>query len=390
MPPPGTILFVAPQARFFLSHRVRLAIAARDAGWRTAVACPPSPDVAEFDTLGLDYLDLPVARSGLNPLKDVATVRRLREIIRHVQPDVAHLITAKSALWGGLACWLHGVPTITAITGLGFVFTEDTPRNRLLRKVLLAAYRLFLNRPGNHFVFQNANDRAIFERAGLLAKAGSTMLPGAGVDLHRITPKPFPSGKTVVAMPARMLKMKGVEDFHAAALLLADAGADVTMRLVGDPDPSNPTSMTAETLRQWHADGAIEWLGHQTDMDRVLGECHIVALPSRGGEGLPKTLIDAAAAGRPAVATAIPGCTEAVVDGETGLLCRPRDSQDLAAKLRILIEDRHRCKTMGRAARSHAEATFDIQHIIAAHLDIYSALAHRAAKHANQSGRVET
>lgn len=371
-----TILFVAPQARFFLSHRVRLAVAAKEAGWRAIVACPESSETPEIARLGLEYVSLPVARSGLNPLKDLATIASLRRIIRAYRPDVAHLITAKSALWGGLACRLSGTPSVIAITGLGFVFTEDTPRNRVLRKLLLGAYRQLLNRPNSHFVFQNANDRAIFERAGVLTRAGVTMLPGAGVDLTTITPRPMPPEPPVVVMPARMLRMKGVEDFHAAALLLRDAGVAVTMRLVGDPDPANPTSMTKDTLAGWAAAGDLEWLGHQTDMNRVLGDCHIVALPSRGGEGLPKTLIDAAAAGRASVATAIPGCTEAVVDGETGLLCRPRDPADLAAKLRSLIDNPALRERMGGAARRHAEATFDIQRVIATHLDIYGALAH--------------
>lgn len=371
----GTILYVAPQARFFLTHRVRIAMAARAAGWRVLVACPESPDSLEFSRLKLDYLPLPVARSGLNPLKDLAMIARLRQIIRDHRPDVAHLITAKSALWGGLACKLGGVASVTAITGLGFVFTENTARNLLLRRILLAAYRLLLNRPNNHFIFQNGTDRAIFARAGILDRAGSTMLAGAGVDLTTITPVPPPPDPPVVVMPARMLKMKGVEEFHAAGMLLREAGVTATLRLVGDPDPSNPTSVQAETLAGWDRAGDLEWLGHRTDMNEVLANCHIVALPSRGGEGLPKTLIDAAAAGRPAVATAIPGCTEAIVEGETGLLCRPRDPHDLAAKLRRLIEDPQERQRMGQAARLHAERTFDVDRVIAAHLRIYHALA---------------
>ncbi|WP_326524824.1 glycosyltransferase family 4 protein [Sphingomonas sp.] len=371
----GTILFVAPQARFFLSHRVRIALAAQEAGWRAVVACPESDDAEAFTRLGLAHAALPVARSGLNPLRDLATIARLRQIIRSYRPDVAHLITAKSALWGGLACRLSGTPSVTAITGLGYVFTEDSHRNRLLRRILLTAYRVLLNHRRNHFVFQNPNDRAIFATAGVLDHAASTMLPGAGVDLFAITAKPAPPEPPVVVLPARMLKMKGVEDFHAAALILRDEGIDVTMRLVGDPDPSNPTSMNRHVLEDWAARGEVEWLGHRLDIDRVLADCHIVALPSRGGEGLPKTLIDAAAAGRPAVATAIPGCTEAIVAGTTGLLCRSRDPVDLAAKLRVLIADRKLRETMGAAARRHAEDVFDIQRVISAHLDIYGALA---------------
>lgn len=371
---PGTLLFVAPQTRFFLSHRVRIALAAKEAGWRVCVACPPSPESGALLRMGLEFAPLPVARSGLNPLRELVTAYHLWRIMRHRRPNVVHLITAKSALSGGLACLFRRTPTVVAVTGLGYVFTEPSARNRAIRRLVLAAYRVLLNRPDSHFLFQNPNDMAIFRTAGVLSRARATMIPGAGIDLKSITPKPLPAGTPIAVMPARMLKMKGVEDFREAALLLRRSAVDVTMRLVGDPDSSNPTSMTRADLQNWVDAGDVEWIPHQDDMDRVLGECHFVVLPSRGGEGLPKTLIDAAAAGRAAISTAIPGCQDAIVDGQTGLVCAPRNPAALAEQIGKLSSDPALCARMGANARRHAEQSFDIAQVIQTHLEIYRAL----------------
>lgn len=370
----GTILFVAPQARFFLSHRVKIALAAKDAGWRVCVACPVSPESEELRELGLDFAPLPLARAGLNPFREAVTAFRLWRIMREYRPDLIHLITAKSALSGGLAGLLRRTPTVVAVTGLGYVFTEASFRNRTIGRLLLTTYRWILNRRSSHFLFQNTNDLAIFKRAGILTRAKATLIPGAGIDLQSIRPRPFPPGKPIAVMPARMLKMKGVEDFHAAALLLRKNAVQITMRLVGDPDDSNPTSLSRAELQGWVDAGDLEWIPHQRDMDRVLGECRFVVLPSRGGEGLPKTLIDAAAAGRAAISTTIPGCRDAIVEGQTGLLCAPRDPEALAEQIKRLSDNVALCARMGANARQHAERSFDIGQVIHTHLDIYHSL----------------
>jgi glycosyltransferase involved in cell wall biosynthesis len=236
------------------------------------------------------------------------------------RPDVVHLITAKPALFGGWAAALTGRPALVAITGLGFAFSNDTALARTLRRILLFGYRTAIDRPGNHVIFQNKDDQGEFERAGLMRRAKFSMLSGSGTDLSVIKRHPLPLGRPVVALPARLLRDKGVLEFVEAARRLRDHPSRPIFRLIGDPDLGNPTSVTEVELRAWVREGAVEWAGFQADINAFLAQVHIVALPSYYREGFPKTLIDAAAAGRAAVTTDAPGCRDAVIDGVTGLL----------------------------------------------------------------------
>lgn len=366
-----SLLFVVPQAKFFLSHRVKLATIARERGYRVAVACPASPACARFEELGLEFFALPFHRNSRNPLRDIPTLLRIDRIVREFRPSAMHLITAKATLYGGIIARIRSVPTIAAITGLGFLFAERSASHRLARTVLLAAYRLILNRADCSVIFQNAHDQDIFERAAILARPTVVQLPGAGVDLTEITAQPLPNGIPIVVMPCRILRMKGVEDFHDAARICTERGIKAVFRLVGDPDPDNPTSIAPDVLRGWEAQGAFEWWTHRSDMNEVLAAAHLVALPSHGGEGLPKTLIDAAAAGRAAVTTDVPGCRDAVVDGVTGLICPARNPEALADAFSCLLADRAKLERMGYEARKRSEAQFDIVRVIAVHQNIY-------------------
>lgn len=374
-----SILFVAPQAKFFLSHRLALALAAREAGYGVAVACPWSPECDVLREHGIAHFDLPVARASHNPLRDLNTILTLNRVFSAVQPSLVHLITAKATLYGGLLARIRGVPTVAAITGLGFLFVGGGFAKRVARFVLLALYRIGLNRRDSCVIFQNASDLSVFAKAGILRRAAWLSLPGAGVDLRKITAHPLPPGSPVVVLPARMLRMKGVEDFRAAAAILEQRGVVAVMRLVGDPDTDNPTSLTRDELRAWDAEGTVEWQPHRDDIDAVLAEAHVVALPSHGGEGLPKTLVDAAAAGRAVVATDVPGCRDAVLPGVTGLLCRPRDPVSLADALQQLLTDPDRMRRMGEAARREAERRFDIETVRGKHLEVYDRLSGGAA-----------
>jgi glycosyltransferase involved in cell wall biosynthesis len=199
------------------------------------------------------------------------------------------------------------------------------------------------------------------------------LIAGSGTALGQITPKPLPNGPTVVVLPARLLGDKGVFEFVEAARSLQAKGVDAIFRLVGDPDLKNPTSVTPSQLQAWVGEGIVEWVPYTPDIGGQLAAAHIVALPSYR-EGFPKTLIDAAAAGRASVATDVPGCRHAIVDGVTGLLCKARDPQSLADTLQRLIEDRSLQKKMGAAARRHAEAHFGLDKVTSAHLELYAAI----------------
>lgn len=370
------LLYVAPTAGFFLSHRLPIALAAREAGYAIHVACPPSQDTARLTGAGFVHHPVPIVRGSFSPRSEPASLFAMVRLMRRIRPAAAHLITAKPALLGGIAARLTGTPTISAITGLGHIFTHDDARARAMRQVLLAGYRFGLAHPGNHFIFQNHDDRAIFDDAGLLRQAPWTIIPGSGTDLKAISPRPLPNGAPLALMPCRMLRDKGVAEFVEAARLLRTGSSHARFRLLGDPDLDNPVSLTRAELAEIAAEGVVEWHPHSDRIADELARASVVVLPSYR-EGFPKTIIDAAAAGRAAVTTDVPGCRDAVIPGVTGELCRVRDAASLADVLGPLLDDRARLQQMGVAARAHAEAHFGIEQVIATHLRLYRQMARR-------------
>jgi glycosyltransferase involved in cell wall biosynthesis len=370
------LLYVAPTAGFFLSHRLPIALAAQEAGYAIHVACPASPDTVRLTGFGFAHHPVPIVRGSFSPRKEPASLLALVRLMRLLRPDLAHLITAKPALLGGIAARLTGTPTVAAITGLGHIFTHDDARARAMRRVLLAGYRFGLGHRRNHFIFQNRDDCAIFEGAGLLHVADSTIIAGSGVDLQAIKPRPLPAGPALALMPCRMLRDKGVAEFVEAARLLRAAGSAARFRLLGDPDPDNPVSLTPAELGRIAAEGVVEWQPHSDRIADELAQASLVVLPSYR-EGFPKTIIDAAAAGRAALTTDVPGCRDAIVPGVTGELCRVRDAAALADVMAPLLGDPARLARMGVAAREHAEAHFGIEQVVATHLALYAQMARR-------------
>ena len=370
--PPHRLLFIAPDAAFFVSHRLNLAAAAVKQGYRVAVACPPGPAVADIIGAGSEHIPFSVMRRSTNAFREMGTILAMGRAIRSFGPDLVHLITSKPILYGGAWCRLLGIPSVSAVSGLGYLFVTSSVHARILRRLVKAGYRLALNGPKSYVIFQNKDDLALFRSSGIVIHDRVSLIPGSGTDLTVFQQTRLPPGRTVVALPARMIGDKGVREFIEAARILRSNGVDASFQLIGDPDPGNPTTLTEAELRSYVAEGLVEWQPHTADIAGALAKAHIVALPSYR-EGFPKTLIDAAAAGRASVTTDVPGCRDAIIEGKTGLLCRARDGVDLAKVLRPLIEDRELQQRMGAAARQHAETSFDIDSVTVDHLKLYDA-----------------
>lgn len=367
---PKKLLFIVPEASFFLSHRLPLARAAMANGYQVMVACPPSPETAELAQAGISHLPLAMPRGAGRLMGELHSLRQHYQLLKTCQPDLVHLVTAKPMLYGGLAARRLGIASVSAVTGLGFVFIRQDLKALVLRQIIKIGYRLALNRRTNHVIFQNPDDRDLFAKMGLLSRCQVSLIPGSGVDLNQIRPAALPKGPPLVLMPCRMLKDKGVAEFVGAARLLHAKGVRATFRLLGDPDPGNPTTVTQTQLDAWVDEGIIQWHPHSRNINAELARAHIIALPSYR-EGFPKTLVDAAAAGRAAVTSDVPGCRHAIIPGETGLLFKARDAADMAAVLETLLADPARIARMGLAARKLAESRYDIEKIVATHLDIY-------------------
>jgi glycosyltransferase involved in cell wall biosynthesis len=370
------ILFVVNTADFFRSHRMPLAEEARRRGWQVLIGCAPDSGEATLRAAGWVVRTLPLSRSGFNPVVEWRTYRALRTLYLAERPALAHHVTIKPVIYGSWAALRSRVPAVVnSVPGLGFVFTVRGLRGRLRRAVVNLLYRTVLFHPNVRFIFQNRDDQEGFLRHTHMRRASTYLIRGSGVDLARFAPRPEPSGAITFILVARMLRDKGVVEFVAAARIAAAAHADWRFLLVGDVDPGNPSSLTRGQLAAWHAEGVVEWLGHRDDIAELLGSAHIVCLPSYR-EGLPKTLIEAAACGRPAISSDVPGCREVVRDGVTGLLVPPRVVEPLAAAMMRLGEDAALRARMGRATRERAAALFAIEDVVKDTFLVYeSALA---------------
>ena len=369
------LMFVVNNPAFFMSHRVPVALAAQQAGYDVHVATMDGPAVADIQALGMTHHAIPMTRSGKHPLQELGTLLALVRLFRRVRPDVVHLVTINPVLYGGIAARIARVPgMVAAISGLGFVFLSNSLKMRMVRAVVARLYRVALGHPNSRVIFQNANDRDLLKSLGAVRDEQVVMIRGAGVDLdaYRASPEP-PAPPVVVTMVARLLRDKGVREFVEAAAMLRARGVPVTMQLVGGLDAGNPASATQQEVDAWQRDGAVQALGERSDIAELYAASHIAVLPSYR-EGLPKSLIEAAACGRAVVTTDVPGCRDAIEPGQTGLLVPVRDAQSLADAIARLAEDAALRQRMGAAGRALAESEFDIKRVARVHVELYDAL----------------
>jgi glycosyltransferase involved in cell wall biosynthesis len=365
------ILFVVNDAGFFLSHRLPLALEAREQGFEVCVATPPGDGVEKIKSNGLQYRQLSLSRSGANPLAEFRTIWDLYRLYRELRPLIVHHVTIKPVLYGTLAARMTKVyAVVNAISGLGFVFLAKGWVSAMARSAVLVSYRWLFSRERLWVIVQNRDDYDFLLEKGCLSRDKIELIRGSGVDVDHFVMSAESDDKPLVVLPGRMLWDKGVGEFVAAARQLHRMGIKARFVLVGGIDPNNPKSVPARRLAEWAREGDVEWWGNRQDMSHIYKVAHIVCLPSYR-EGLPKVLLEAAAAGRAIVTTDVPGCREVVIEGENGLLVPAGQSRPLAEALRCLITNRALRHSMGLKGRAMAEADFSIQYVIERHLAIY-------------------
>jgi glycosyltransferase involved in cell wall biosynthesis len=371
------LLFLVNVDWFFLSHRLPIALEALRQGYEVHVATGITDRLDELRSHGLIVHPLTIKRSNTSLLAEVRTFRQILHVFKKVQPRIVHLVTIKPVLFGGIAARLAGVPAVVAaISGLGYVFIAKGWKAKIARSLVAGLYRLALGRRNLLVICQNPDDRKTLIRAAGLSLHKVIMVPGSGVDLTLYTPTPLPQGVPVVVMASRLLADKGVYEFIDAAQLLRKRGVDARFLLAGEPDPGNPASVKEGELMAWRSAGTVELLGQRDDIIRLFAASSLVVLPSYR-EGLPRVLIEAAASGRAVVTTDVPGCRDAVVADETGILVPPRDAVALAGAIQCLLEDEALCARMGQAGRILAEDRYSIEKVVSAHMEIYRNLTGR-------------
>jgi glycosyltransferase involved in cell wall biosynthesis len=370
------VLFVTNVAGFFVSHRLSVARAAREAGYDVQVATPPGPGEELIREAGLPFHPLHLRRGRRGALHELRSLLDLAVLFERLKPDLVHLATAKAVILGGMAARLTGVRAVLhAVTGLGHLFTPEasSPYMQALRAGVLQGYRVAFRHPNCRVVFQNREDQDELARGGVCPPSLARLIPGTGIDPNRFSPSPEPPGTPIILFASRLVHSKGVRELAAAARLLKSLGKSARVVLVGDIDADNPAPVDPQELAGWVREGLVEHWGRRDEMPEVFRQAHIVTLPTYR-EGLPRVLLEAGACGRALVAGDVEGCRAFVQDGVQGLLVPPRDPAALAAALARLLDDPALRARLGAAARARVLAEFTEEAVNGRFLDLYREL----------------
>lgn len=362
---------------YLYNFRRSLALALKRAGYDVLLISPPGPYGDKLRELGLRWEPLPMERRSLNVLRELALLWYLVGLLRRERPALVHGFTIKCAVYGSLAARMAGIPArVNAVAGMGYVFTSNQLKARILRPIVRALLRLALGGKGARLILQNADDVELFKQAGLVDAEHIRLIRGSGVNCAQfagISTRNRHGERLRVLLACRLLWDKGVDEYVAATRQLREQGHAIDALVAGTSDPGNPAAIPESTVQGWVDEGVITWLGHVDDMVRLLASVDVVVLPSYR-EGLPRTLVEAAACGLPLITTDVPGCREVVRDGLDGLLIPVKDSAALAQAIQRLQDDPGFARQLGHAARTKARAQFDERIVIQRTMDVYAEL----------------
>jgi len=367
------LVYLVTEDWYFMSHRLPMALAAQRAGYQVHVATRVKAHGAEIEARGFTLHPLDWQRGSIHPLKVTSIVRRVRELYRRIKPDIVHHVALQAAVIGSLAATGLPMARLNALAGLGFVFTSRSRSALLMRPVLTVLVRSLFNSPRSAVLVQNPDDRDAVRALGI-AQERVHLIPGSGVDTDAIKPLPEPEGEITAAFVGRLLDDKGVRPLVDAQALMMRHGETVRLLIAGDRDPANPASIPAEEVEAWKRRPGVELLGHVSGIDKVWARAHLAVLPSRR-EGLPKSLLEAAAFGRPIVATDVPGCREIARHDVNAFLVPPDDPVALADAISVLARDPALRARFGAAGRTIVETEFSSARIGADIVALYNSLA---------------
>lgn len=368
-----SLLYLVTEDWYFVSHRLALAKAASEAGYDVKVATRVDKHGETIASAGLEIIPINFSRSGVGPLHETRTIQSLVQLYRRLRPDVVHHVAMKPVIYGSLAARAAGVTgVVNAMMGLGYVFSSDAAKARALRPLVRAGLHAALSGRNSRVIVQNEDDLAMFASQRLAKPEQIRLIRGSGVDPSLFPVADPPPGAPVVVLPARILRDKGVVEFVDAARSLKVAGVMARFVLLGDPDPLNPASIADATVQGWVREGVVEHWGWkaQSEMPRLFSDSTLVCLPSYR-EGLPKALLEAAAAARAIVTADVPGCREIVRQGVNGWRVPARDAAALAVALKEALADPALCRRYGLAGRAMVENEFSLDRVIRQTLDVY-------------------
>lgn len=355
--PPLRLVYLVTEDWYFVSHRLPMARAAKAAGYEVHVVTRVDRCRAQIEAEGFVVHPTDLARGSLRPDRLLAAARAVRARYREIRPDLVHHVAVQCVVIGLIAATGLRLPSVNALTGLGSLFT----RKGLLSTLAGSILPLLLCRPGAVALVQNGDDRALLKTLGVAAER-IVLIAGSGVDTDRLSPLPEPEGPVTFAYVGRMLEDKGVRTLMEAHRILQRQGNPPCLLLAGTPDPHNPTTVSEAELKAFSVEPGVTWLGHVEDIGSVWARAHVAVLASRR-EGLPLSLLEAAACGRPLIATDVPGCREVALPDVNALLVPADDPAALAAAMRGIASDPELRRRLAAGSRPLVETRFSSRQI---------------------------
>lgn len=363
------ILIIGASPRSIKNFRGKLITTLKSKGLEvTASASNASlKDINQIIKLGCDYLDYSVSRNGLNPVQDLVTLYSLTKNINHLKPEITLAYTIKPIIWGGIASRFSKVSSFYAmVTGLGYAFQKGGFKKKLLNVLVRFLYKFSLKK-SKGVIFQNQDNMQVFIDEGIIPQEKCFLVNGSGVDLSHYQVSPLPL-KPHFLLIARLLGDKGIREYAKAAQIVKQQYPEAVFELVGPEDPS-PDGIKLEEINKWVSSGAIEYSGATTDVRPFIENCSIYVLPSYH-EGMPRTVLEAMAMGRPILTTDVPGCRETVVNGDNGWLVEKANVEQLAERMIWFIENQEQWSVMGNKSHTMANEKFDVHKVNAEILKI--------------------
>jgi glycosyltransferase involved in cell wall biosynthesis len=368
------LLYLITEDWYFWSHRLDLARVARQAGFDVSIATRVTDHGERIRREGFRLIPITLRRRSRNPFVELAALLELVRVYRRERPMIVHHVALKPILYGSIAArWARVPVVVNSFAGLGYAFTEQQRRGGFLLACLRQALRLLLKLNRSVVVFQNRDDRDLFVREDVVALPQTRIIPGSGIDTETFNIRPLPSGDPIVLLASRMLWDKGIGDFIEAVRHLKSADVSARFVLVGRCDEHNPAAIPPEQIHHWVHAGLVEYWGHRDDMAETLALATIVVLPSYR-EGLPKVLLEAAACGKPLVASDVPGCRDIVIPGVNGILVPARNPAALAQAIDSLLRDSSLRMAMGDAGRETVVRRFSVEPIASQTVNLYREL----------------
>lgn len=377
------LLILVNTLSFFLSHRLEVALAAKDKGYDVQIGYGELGSIKTniLSEKSIDIFCFPLERLSINPLKEMWSLFMIWRIFHKLKPDIVHLVTIKPYLYGGIAARLAGVPcVVSTIAGMGIVLNNNNWRGYFLQKLLIPLFYLAFKHPNQKIVVQNSEDKKFLIKLARVEKKKFLLFQGSGVDISLFTNLKELGGIVTVCFASRLLRNKGVFDFVSAARIIKKSRTKAKFLLAGQLDPGNPISLTDQDLNKIKKEKIVKFISYQKDIPSLFEKSHIICQPSFYGEGLPKVLIEAAAASRVVITTDISGCRDAIIPNKTGLIVPPNDPINLAKAIQQLIKNPKKRQKMGKAGRKLAERKFNIKIIINNHLNMYKDLIKKYEK----------